>query len=750
MKRVGRNDACPCGSGRKYKHCCLRPVTDGGRERSAAVSIAAEIRTAIAHHQAGRLSEAQTVYRRVLEAEPNNPDALHLQGLIAHQSARHEAAVELIGKAIATNPLNAAYHSNLGSAYAALKRFEEAIACYRKALSIEPRHAESHNNLGVMLRSQNKIDEAAACYHKALALRPNYAEAHHNLGNLYRDQREPQKAIACYHKALSLRPRYAEAYNGLGNVLRDQRRLDEAVTCYRKSLAVAPRYAEAHNSLGNVLRDQGKLEEAAACYNAALSHNPGYDEVYSNLASVLRRQGKLDEAMACCRKALDIRPEHAEAYNNMGNIWRDRGNRDEAMACYRKALSLKPDLVSVHQALIYTMVQSAEDDGAAVFAECRKFAERFEKGIVQLAHRNDLSPGRRLRVGYVSGDFRQHSVAYFIEPVLANHDHRAVEVFCYSNHRRVDHVTERLMGYADQWRSIVDLSDDGAAARIQEDRIDILVDLSGHTNHNRLLVFARKPAPVQVTWIGLPSTTGLSAMDYRLTNEYTDPPGEADQYHTETLVRLSTPIGYRPEADLPAVNALPALGNGHVTFCSFNNPQKISPGVIGVWSRILARLPGSRLLMVCQESFRRQFREQFLAGGIGAERLEFVDRLPVREYLALHNRADIALDTFPYNGGTTTRNSLWMGVPVVTLAGKVAVARSGMGKLSVVGLEDFVAHTEEDYVGIALRWARDVEGLARVRRELRARMEAAPFSNTQEVEAAYRQMWRTWCSRAPE
>ena len=683
MKRAGRNDPCPCGSGRKYKQCCLRgEVTEGRGERSGAVSVAALIREAIAHHQAGRLSEA--------------------------------------------------------------------ITSYRGALSIEPHHAKTHNNLGNALRDVGRLNEAAACFRSALRIDPDYAKAHNNLGNVLRDQGKLDEAVACYQRALVLEPNYAEAHNNLGAAWQDQGRLDEAVTCYQKALVVKPHYAEAYNNLGAALQKQDKRDEAVACCRKAVALRPDYAEACNNLGALLQDQGEPEEALAWCRRALGLKPDYAEAYNNLGNVLRDLGRRDEGMASYRKALSLRPDLAAAHHALIYSTVQSEEADAAAVFAECRRFAEQFEKGMVRLAHNNDPDPARRLKVGYVSGDLRQHAVAYFIEPVLASHDHGAVEVFCYYNHRLVDHVSERLMGYCDHWRSIAGVFDDKVAALIQEDGIDILVDLSGHTNHNRLLVFARKPAPVQVTWIGLPCTTGLSAMDYRFSNRYGDPVGMSEKYHTETLFRLSFSGCYQPETDLPPVSELPALVNGCVTFCSFNNPQKISAAVIAVWSRILASLPGSRLMMICQQAFRQAFREQFAAAGIGQERLVFFDRLPMRDYLALHNDADIALDSFPYNGGTTTRNSLWMGVPAVTLAGRRTVSRLGLAINSQTGLDGFVADNEEEYVHVALRWGRDLAGLAQVRRSLRGRVQAAPFSNpkacTREVEAAYRQMWRTWCA----
>jgi protein O-GlcNAc transferase len=351
----------------------------------------------------------------------------------------------------------------------------------------------------------------------------------------------------------------------------------------------------------------------------------------------------------------------------------------------------------------------------------------------------------------VSGDFREHAVAHYFGPVVENHDKACVEVFCYSNHPRVDAVTRRLMAHADHWRSLVGLSDDDAAAIVQRDAIDVLVDLSGHTGYNRLLVFARKPAPVQVTWMGLPCTTGLAAMDYRLTNSGLDPEGVTDPYGTETLVRLSAPACYAPP-DLPPLRELPALANGFVTFASFNDISKVSPVTYRAWAAILSRLPSARLVLVCDAQSSAHARETLIANGVEAARLTFFDKLPFADYLALHGSVDLALDTFPYNGSTTTRMALWMGVPVVTLPGATPISRAGYALQAGAGLHAFIAKDEDDYVETALRWSTDLSALAEVRRTMRSRLRAAPMTDaklgTRDVEAAYRRMWQTWCTNA--
>jgi predicted O-linked N-acetylglucosamine transferase (SPINDLY family) len=389
-------------------------------------------------------------------------------------------------------------------------------------------------------------------------------------------------------------------------------------------------------------------------------------------------------------------------------------------------------------------------DNAKAFELSKQFGKQFEIDLSGLSHPNDARLDKRLRIGYVSGDFRQHSVAYFIRPILANHDKQKTEIFCYYNHYHVDQVTKQLMGHATHWRSIFGVSDEDTVKLIRQDAIDILVDLSGHTGHNRLLLFAHKPAPVQVTWIGYPATTGLSAMDYRLTSIHRDPLGWNERYHTETLVRLSTSTCFQPEVALPEINALPALKNGYLTFASFHVPNKITATTLSLWAKILSALPTAKLILA-PDTAKDQIIRQFQLLGIAADRLNFFCHQPLPQYLALHNQIDIMLDTFPYNGSTVSRHSLWMGVPVLTLAGRQAVSRVGLALMTQLGLETFAAENEQDLFENARRWANDLDGLAQVRNTLREKMQNAPFSKpaliVDDLEAVYREMWRKWCEQ---
>jgi protein O-GlcNAc transferase len=397
----------------------------------------------------------------------------------------------------------------------------------------------------------------------------------------------------------------------------------------------------------------------------------------------------------------------------------------------------------------YVPTYTAEE----VFAEHQRYAQRVQSSLPgsTAPHINSRDPGRRLKVGYVSGDFRAHAVAFFIEPILASHDKAQVEVYCYHNSNRHDSHTEKFIALADHWLVCNGMSDEQFASRIRADGIDILVDLSGHTADNRLPMFARKPAPVQMTWIGYAGTTGLAAMDYRITDVYMDPPGLTERFHSETLIRLpGSNITYRPEPGCPDVNELPALTSGKVVFASLNNLTKVNQSVVNLWSRILTALPQSTLMLgnVTEDAIAQRLIAMFGSAGIGPERLQLQPRMTMLDYLKLHHQIDIALDPFPYNGGTTSMHSLWMGVPIVTMAGAHAVSRVGVAVLSRVGLQDFITQNEEEYVQRVLNAAQDLQGLNQMRQSLRERMSVAncdPESITRNLEVAYRDAWKMWC-----
>jgi predicted O-linked N-acetylglucosamine transferase (SPINDLY family) len=648
----------------------------------------------------------------------------------------------------------------LGNALASQGQIDQAAAHYRRALSLKPDYAEAHHNLGVVLAAQGDIAQAVAHYVRALALRPAFAEVHYNLGNALATQGNIAQAVAHYERALALRPAFVEAHHNLGLALAAQGDIAQAVAHYERALLLKPDYAEAHYNLGAVLAAQGDTAQAVAHYVRALALRPAFAEVHNNLGIVLEAQGDTAQAVAHYERALLLKPDYAEAHNNLGNALAAQGDTAQAVAHYVRALLLRPAFAEAHSNLLFTLNYVSDKDPVAVYAAHLDFAKRREPPLTALiqAHSNDRSLERRLRIGYVSSDFRQHSVGYFIEPVLEHHDHNRFEIFCYSNNLREDQVTGRLRSHADHWCRINSLSDEQAAQQIRADQIDILIDLSGHFGYNRLLVFARKPAPIQVTWLGYPNTTGLSAMDYRLTDGFADPVGMTEHLHSEQLVRLPECFScYQPPQVAPEVSELPAWAKGYLTFGSFNNLAKVTPEVMAVWAQILRAIPGSRLILknagLDGSTVQQRVRETFTGWGVAPDRLELLGRDRLQNtHLERYGSIDIGLDPFPYNGATTTCEALWMGVPVVTLAGRTHAGRVGVSQLSNLGLTELIGHTPDEYIAAALRLADGLEYLSALRKELRSRMAASPLTDgqrfTQNLEHAYRAMWQDWCLKS--
>jgi predicted O-linked N-acetylglucosamine transferase (SPINDLY family) len=670
------------------------------------------------------MAQAETACREVLKSQPDRSEALYLLGLLASQAGRYPAAIDLIGQAIRINGTEAGYYNDLGLAYYAARRLDQAVASYQQALKLQPDFFIAHLNLGCAYVSQGRLDDAVACFHKTLALKPDSAVAHFNLGNACFTLGRFDDALASYQAALSLRPDYVEVYVNLANACIDQGMSALAEATCRKALTINPDVAMVHFNLG------------LACFN----------------------QGKLDEAVASYSRALALRPDYVSALVNLGLAYINLGRLDDALHCYQQALKFKPDSLLAHSTLLFTMLFQRKCSAADIYEESQRFARRCETPLKSSwrAHRNSREPERRLKVGYVSPDFRRHSVAHFIEPVLANHDKTRVEVHCYYNHTRYDDVTRRIAACADHWIPCKGLSDEQLAERVRADGIDILVDLAGHTIDNRLLAFARKPAPIQVTYLGYPATTGLAAIDYRLTTPEVDPAGQ-EAWHSEALYRLPRTLWcYRPPADRPDVMAR-ATGpdSAAIIFGSLNAFAKISADTLDVWGDVLRAVPGARLIMtsVPEGSMRLALRERFAARGVDPARLILHGRLPTEQYVEMLGQIDIALDPFPYNGTTTTCETLWMGVPVVTLIGESSVSRSGYALLKSVGLAELAAGDVTEYAAIAARLAGDTNCLAVLRADLRRRMMDSPLRDevglARDLETAYRTMWYTWCSSGP-
>ena len=474
--------------------------------------------------------------------------------------------------------------------------FDAAVECYQRALALRPDFADAQNNLGDVLQNMERFDEAIESFQRALSLRPDFVDAHNNLGNALQRRGRLDEAIASFQQALSLNPQFIAARNNLGNAFHAQGHVDKAIACFQQVLIQNPDFAQAHNNLGNVLKDMGQIDDAIACYRSALALDPNYADARSNLASALHAHGRLDEAIACFEQAIALRPDVASTYINLGNVFKDQGLLDEAIASYRRAMELRPDNTVAHSNLAYALHFDPDYDANAIFKEHVLWNQQHARHLRTADTFGDIdrSPDRRLRIGYVSPDFREHVVAWNLLPLLSQHDHESFEVIAYADLIRSDAMTDRIRAMTDGWRDIRGKSDEQVADLIRADRVDILIDLASHMKRNRLLVFARKPAPVQVTYLAYCSTTGLEAMDYRLSDSHMDPTDSDLSCYSEQTMRLpETYWCYRPGGPTPDVSPPPSLANGFVTFGCLNNFAKVSSHALELWADVLTR--GSRV-----------------------------------------------------------------------------------------------------------------------------------------------------------
>ena len=685
------------------------------------------------------------------------PQQLIDRGIAAEEAGLAPEALECYRRAIEADPNFAAAHFNLGLLLLAGAQHQKAEACFRETLSLKETFPEAWVALADALEEQGRDGAALEALNRAIAQRADYEGALMNASVLLQKVGRLDEAEASYRRVIALAPGSAAAQNNLGNVLHTLGRSAEAEAYFRRSLELVPDSAVAHSNLANAMRELGRFADAEVRCRQALRLDPRLPEAHNHLGNILQAVGRASESEACLREALKLKPDYREAHNSLGNSLKDLGRLEEAEASFRRALALDPDDRAARDNLLLALNYTDKHSRDRVYEEHREWARRHEAPHVSARkpHINLRDPQRRLRIGYMSPDFRRHSVAYFIEPVLARHDRDAFEVFCYSNVGLPDRMTEHLLKLADHSRSIVGLSDQTAAQTVRGDGIDILVDLAGHTAGHRLGLFALKPSPVQATYLGYPNTTGLDAIDWRITDVYADPPSGGDAFHSERMARLAkTFLCFQPPAEAPEVGPPPFLANGCITFGSFNVLPKVTPGVIRTWSMLLERVPRSRLLLKAlglgDSASRDHVLAEFGKHGIAADR---VTALPMEgalhAHLARYHEMDIALDPFPFNGTTTTLEALWMGVPVIVLAGDRHSGRVGASILANAGLEELVARNTEDYVGIAARLAADGDKLAVLRRTMRQRIAASPLRDQagfiRELEGAYRHMWKSWC-----
>jgi protein O-GlcNAc transferase len=602
---------------------------------------------------------------------------------------------------------------------------KQALKCYEAAIALAPGFARAHLNRGNALLELDDFVGAIGAFETVLKLDPKYAGAHFNIGNAYRRFGESESARLAYSRAIALESNYVDAEVALGSVLDDLQQYSSAIVHYRRALALQPNYAQVHSNLGNVLRSMGMFESAVLSYGLAL----------------------------------EINPDFAEAHNNLGNVLKDLGKLPEALACYRRALAIAPGFTDAHSSLLFLLNYRTAENASVTLREANNYGFLVTKPARCFNEwSNAIDPERSLRVGFVSGDFREHPVSYFLEDVLSALVRLApepIKIYGYSNHIRSDAATARIQSRCTAWCLTIEMSDAALATRIRQDAIDILIDLSGHTAHNRLPVFAIKPAPVQVSWLGYFGTTGVAAIDYLIADPWTLLPRE-EPFFTEKIWRLpETRLCFTPPRVSVAVSPLPATHNAQFTFGCFNNLSKMTEEVVRLWVRILNAVPGSCLFLkspqLSEATVRNSVFDAFATGGIHPDRLTLEGLSSRAEYLASYQRVDISLDPFPYTGGTTTVESLWMGVPVITLQGTNFLSRQGVGLLMNAGLPDWIASDPDDYVKRAVQHAGDLSALANLRYGLRKQVLASPIFDAPRFarffEAALRDMWRIWCDK---
>jgi predicted O-linked N-acetylglucosamine transferase (SPINDLY family) len=698
-----------------------------------------------------RYAEAAAAYRRVLQADPHCADAHFALGVSLQSLEDHDGAIDAYESAVRGRPDFADAWNNLGNCRRLRGRGSLAAAAYAQALALRPDHADAMSNLGTLLQEMGRLEDAVALLQSAVDHQPSSASYAVNLGIALCRQRKFAAAEAMLSGVLDRNGDHAEAAFNLGIARHGLGQLRQAADHYRHAIALRPDYADAMTNLGNIHKEQGEFSAAEAAYESALRAQPQCIAALNNLGCLLRSGGRLEDAEAVLRRGLQLQPDHPALLDNLGSVLKDAGELDQAIDCFRHAVRVDPDNAATHSNLVYALsFQCAQ--GRVLFEAACRWNERFAAPLRPATrnHPNDRSPHRRLRIGYVSPDFREHCQTLFTIPLLSRHDHAAFDIHCYSSVERADDRTRCIAGYADVWRDVRLLDDESLACAIRGDGIDILVDLTMHMAKGRPLLFARKPAPIQIAWLAYPGTTGMGAMDYRFTDPRLDPDGGGDHY-SERSIRLDDSFWcYDPLTDQPPVNPLPAIGRGFVTFGCLNNPCKVTDATLRLWSGVMRMVEDSRLRLLAPPGRSRpRLLQRLAAHGIAADRVSFVPYQIRAEYLRAYHDIDIGLDTFPYNGHTTSLDSLWMGVPTVSRVGETCVGRGGSSQLFHLNLSELAAGTDAEFIAAGVALARDLPRLADLRQRLRARLERSPLMDAerfaQTIEAAYRRVWKDYC-----
>ncbi len=815
--KPGRNDPCSCGSGKKYKHCCEgkaapRAPAPTPAEFNALVTLFNTGRYAELESRASTLAgqypgsgfawkllgaslqmqgkNALPAFLKTAELMPDDAEAHFNLGVAQKSLGQLDAAVASYRRALKLNPGYAEAHSNLGNALKDLGRLDDAVDSYRRALQLKPGSADAYNNLGSALKDLGQLDGAVDSYRRAVAIKPDFVAAYYNLGNALKELGLLDDAVASYRKAAEIRPDLAEAHNNLGSALKSLGQLDAAAASYRKVLEIKPDHADAHYNLGNTLKELGQLDDALASYRRAVELKPDHAEAYYILGNVSRDMGQLDDAAASYRRAVEIKPDFANAHtnlgvvlyklmqfdearastqralklnpdnvyalSNLGNFLKDDGQLDEAMACYRRALEIEPDSAEVHSGLLFILNYSTRYSASYCLDIARQYGRMVSAKVdARLTSWQCAASPKRLRVGLVSGDLRNHPVGYFLEGLLSHIDPARIELIAYPTQLKEDELTARIRPFFSAWKPLAGKKDQEAARLIHDDGVHVLIDASGHTALNRLPVFAWKPAPVQVVWLGYFATTGMAEMDYILGDKWTLPEEESHHF-VEKGWRLSGALSCMtpPNEDIK-IGDLPAFRNQSITFGTLNNFDKMNDKVVSCWARILNKIPNSRLYLnmrrLRDDALKKKVFERYAAHGIAEDRLIMEVTSGRVAALNSYNLIDIALDPFPYPGGTTSYEALWMGVPILTMRGNNYLSHLGESILHNGGLSEWIAADEDEYITKAVVYSSNLTYLAELRKGLRARVLASPLFDAQLFARNFENaLWGMWQANQAE
>jgi len=702
------------------------------------------------YKELGDISEAETSYKSALKLSPKNAEMHFNFALMLHEQGRFEEAINYYQQTLKMQPEFAPAYVNLGASYKAMGNLQDAITCYKKAIEINPNHVDAHNNLGVALKEIGNIVEAEACYRAAILINPEYVAAYNNLGILLKDSGRKAEAESYYMKALKIEPLRAVTHSNLAVLLRELGRFADAETCARNALKINPHYVDAYNNLGLALDSQNRFDEAVTAFEQAIELDPNSISALSNFSVTLNTLGQLTRAETYLKKALELSPQFINAHINLCVNYLAQGRIKDAEQTCISALEIQPDNLDAQSNLLFSMNYSTDYS----VEDCLKKAQQYGAYVASVVDtpfttwRHETNP-KRLRVGLVSGDLRQHVVAYFLDNFVKNIDASNIELIAYSTSSQEDAVTADLKSDFSGWKSLVGLSDYAAAEFIHNDGLHVLLDLSGHSAGTRLPIFAWKPAPLQVSWLGYFATTGLQAMDYFVADEVGVPASNQSQFVEKIKYLPDTRLCFTaPDVDI-AVGDLPALKNKYITFGSFQNMAKVTDEVLDLWADVMLNVPNSRLRWQYKSfsdtAVANDLKARLEKRGIHANRVDLFGAVTREAYLAAHHEVDVILDTFPFNGGTTTCEALWMGVPTLSITGDRLIARQGASLLSAAGLAEWVAESKSAFLNKAQSYCSDLNSLAQLRDQLRAQVLSSPlFDGQRFTRNMEKVLWEMW------